>query len=86
MSLQETIFHLKERKNILLNTKDIILPHKFYADFVVYDYIILEVKAVKDIIDVHIAQTLNYIRLINGRLGIIANFNSRSLEHKRIIR
>lgn len=76
----------EREKEYFIEYKDIVLPHKFYADFVVYDDIILEVKAIKDIIDVHIAQTLNYVRLINGRLGIIANFNSRSLEHKRIIR
>lgn len=76
----------EREKEYFIEYKDIVLPHKFYADFVVYDDIILEVKAVKDIIDIHVAQTLNYVRLINGRLGIIANFNSRSLEHKRIIR
>lgn len=76
----------EREKEYLIEYKDIVLPHKFYADFVVYDDIILEVKAVRDIIDIHVAQTLNYIRLVNGRLGIIANFNSRSLEHKRIIR
>ncbi|MFP5438459.1 MAG: GxxExxY protein [Bacteroidia bacterium] len=54
--------------------------------FVVYDDIILEVKAVTGIVDVHIAQTLNYVRLINGYVGIIANFNSKSLEHRRIVR
>lgn len=62
------------------------MPHKFYADFVVYDDIILEVKASKDIVDAHVAQTLNYVGLINGRLGIIANFNSKALEHKRVVR
>ncbi len=65
--------------------KDIILPHKFYADFVVYDNIILEVKAVSAIIDEHIAQTINYVRLTKGRLGIIANFNMLTLQHKRLI-
>lgn len=76
----------EREKEYSIEYKDIVLPHKFYADFVVYDDIILEVKAIKDIIDIHVAQTLNYVKLINGRLGIIANFNSRSLEHKRIIR
>ncbi|KGO86016.1 NADH:ubiquinone oxidoreductase [Flavobacterium rivuli WB 3.3-2 = DSM 21788] len=75
----------EREKEYFIEYKDIILPHKFYADFVVYDNIILEVKAVTGIIDVHVAQTLNYIRLINGQIGIIANF-SRSLEHKRVIR
>lgn len=76
----------EREKEYFIEYKDIILPHKFYADFVVYDDIILEVKAIREIIDVHFAQTLNYVKLINGRLGIIANFNSRSLEHKRIIK
>jgi GxxExxY protein len=76
----------EREKEYFIEYKDIILPHKFYADFVVYDDIILEVKAAKDIVDVHVAQTLNYIKLINRRLGIIANFNSKSLEHKRVIR
>lgn len=76
----------EREKEYFIEYKDIVLPHKFYADFVVYDDIILEVKSVREIIDIHTAQTLNYVRLINGKLGIIANFNSRSLEHKRIIR
>lgn len=76
----------EREKEYFIEYKEIVLPHKFYADFVVYDDIILEVKAVSTIIDIHIAQTLNYVRLINGNLGIIANFNSKSLEHKRIVR
>jgi GxxExxY protein len=76
----------EREKEYFIEYKDIILPHKFYADFVVYEDIILEVKAVTGIVDIHIAQTLNYVRLISGKLGIIANFNSKSLEHKRIIR
>ena len=76
----------EREKEYFIEYKDIVLPHKFYADFVVYDDIILEIKAVREIIDIHVAQTLNYVRLINSRLGIIANFNSKSLEHKRIIR
>jgi len=76
----------EREKEYFIEYKDIVLPHKFYADFVVYDDIILEVKVATAIADIHIAQTLNYVRLINGQLGIIANFNTRSLEHKRIIR
>lgn len=76
----------EREKEYYIEYKDIVLPHKFYADFVVYNDIILEIKSIREIIEVHVAQTLNYVRLINGRLGIIANFNNRSLEHKRIIR
>jgi GxxExxY protein len=65
--------------------KGIILPHPFYADFVVYDKIILEVKAVSAITNVHWAQTINYVKLAKGRLGIIANFGQPSMEFKRLI-
>jgi GxxExxY protein len=76
----------KREKEYFIEYKDIILPHKFYADFVVYEDIILEVKATTGIIDIHVAQTLNYVRLIRGHVGIIANFNSKILEHRRIVR
>lgn len=64
--------------------KEIILPHHFFADFVVYDDIILEVKGVKEIIDDFIAQTLNYIALAQSPLGLIVNFGAASLEYQRL--
>lgn len=76
----------KREKEYTIQYKNIILPHKFYADFVVYEDIILEVKAVSRINDNHMAQTLNYTKLAYSRLGIIANFHNKSLEHKRIVR
>jgi GxxExxY protein len=65
--------------------KGIILPHKFYADFVVYEDIILEIKSVKEISNDHLAQTLNYMKLADTPIGIIANFQNKSLIHKRLI-
>ncbi|MBX9808689.1 MAG: GxxExxY protein, partial [Flavobacteriaceae bacterium] len=57
----------------------------FYADFIIYDEIILEVKTVKEINNEHIAQTLNYIKLASSQIGIIANFQNKSLTHKRLV-
>jgi GxxExxY protein len=65
--------------------KGIILPHKFYADFVVYSDIILEVKSIKEISNDHLAQILNYMKLADTPIGIIANFQNKSLVHKRLI-
>jgi GxxExxY protein len=65
--------------------KEQTLPHKFYADFVVYNDIILEIKSVKEISNDHLAQTLNYMRLADTPIGIIANFQNKSLIHKRLI-
>ena len=65
--------------------KGYILPHDFYADFVVYDDIILEVKSVKEVTNEHLARTLNYMKLADTPIGIIVNFQNKSLSHKRLI-
>jgi len=65
--------------------KKIVLPHKFFADFVVFDKIILEVKAVKKIVDEHIAQTINYLKVSGNGLGLLVNFGRGSLESQRIV-
>ncbi len=75
----------QREKEFSIEYKGIILPHKFYADFIVYDDIILEVKSVKEISNDHLAQTLNYMKLANTPIGIIANFQNKSLVHKRLI-
>lgn len=81
---QHKIPYARERE-YAVSYKGNILPHKFYADFVVYDDIILEVKSLSEINKEHIAQTINYVKLAKGRLGIIVNFGSAELQHKRTI-
>ncbi|MBP6810150.1 MAG: GxxExxY protein [Saprospiraceae bacterium] len=75
----------EREKEYSIDYKGTILPHKFYADFVVYGNIILEVKALNGLIDVHIAQTINYVKLAKSQLGILVNFGSSSLQYKRLI-
>ena len=68
-----------------ISYKEITLPHKYFADFLVYEKIILEVKAVNGIIDEFIKQTLNYLAASKCKLGIIVNFGEDSLKYKRIV-
>ncbi len=75
----------EREKEFYIDYKGIVLPHRFYADFIVYDEIILEIKSVKEINNEHIAQTLNYMRLADTQIGIIANFQNKSLTHKRLV-
>jgi GxxExxY protein len=75
----------EREKEYTVEYKGIILPHKFYADFVVYSDIILEIKSIKEISNDHLAQTLNYMKLADTPVGIIANFQNKSLVHKRLI-
>jgi len=65
--------------------KEIVLPHYFYADFIVFDQIILEVKCATSINDEHIAQCINYLKASSKRLAILVNFGTKSLTYKRIV-
>lgn len=65
--------------------KDVILNHSFVADFVVYDKIILEVKAIEKLIDTHKKQTLNYLGITKKNLGLLVNFGEPSLKYERIV-
>jgi GxxExxY protein len=72
-------------KEFKIYYKETLLKKRFYADFVVCDDIILEVKASKLIVDENIVQTLNYLAITKYKLGIIANFSMKSLQQKRLV-
>ncbi len=65
--------------------KKIILPHKFFADFVVFDEVILEIKAKEGIAPEDLAQTLNYLKCSGCKVGLILNFGKMKLDIKRIV-
>lgn len=75
----------EREKEYSVNYKNIILPHKFYADFVLFDKIILEVKGMAGIADEHIAQAINYLKVSGCKLGLIVNFGQLSLQYKRVV-
>ena len=57
----------------------------YVADILVENQIILELKAQDKIIDIHKAQTLNYLRATGLRLAIVLNFGKDRLEHERLV-
>ena len=75
----------EREKEYSVTYKDTILSHKFYADFIVNDKIILEIKCAKAIDDKHTSQCLNYLKVSKNKLAILANFNKDYLQHKRIV-
>lgn len=72
-------------KEFKIQYKDIILPHRYYADFIIYDSIILEVKASYMIVNNFVTQTINYLKASGLQLGIIANFGEKSFTSKRVV-
>lgn len=75
----------QREKEFIVNYKDTTLKHKFYADFVVFDEIILEIKTVDCFNASHYNQCLNYLKVSKNELALLVNFNSVSLEYKRIV-
>jgi len=54
------------------------------VDFFVEDTIMVEIKAVIELQDVHLAQAMNYCQAYNLPIGLLINFGARSLEFKRV--
>jgi len=62
-----------------------LLRRKFNADFIMYDKILLEVKAKESLCNEDIAQTINYVKLSGCKLGLLINFGRTKLEVKRLV-
>lgn len=75
----------EREKEYVIQYKDVILPHKFYADFVVLDKVIVEVKAKEGgIAEEDLAQAINYLKVSGCKIGLILNFARLKLEIKRV--
>ena len=57
----------------------------YFADILVEDKIILELKSVEKIIDIHKAQALNYLKATGLRLAIVLNFGKERLQYERLV-
>jgi GxxExxY protein len=81
---QNNIPYIREKQHDI-EYKDIILPHKFYADFVVYENLILEIKASNGVVDDFVKQTLNNMGISKSPVVMIINFGEESLKYKRLV-
>ena len=65
--------------------KNEVLKKCYYADFICYGDIILELKATSGLEAVHEAQLINYLNATNHRVGLLINFGQPSLQQKRVL-
>jgi GxxExxY protein len=72
-------------KQYEITYKGVILPHKYFADFVILDKIVLEVKAIERLAEPHMKQVLNYLASSKLKLGLLVNFGEDSLSWKRVV-
>ena len=74
-----------EQQQLRITYKGNLLKKNYVADFVCYDKIIVELKALSAINNDHKAQLLNYLKATGFKLGLLINFGTSSLQYKRIV-
>ena len=85
--LKKSGFYVEKEKPIPLVFEDIKLEVGYRIDILVENKLVLEIKSVEALTDVHLAQTLTYLKLGNYKLGLLMNFNVVRLKDglKRIV-
>ena len=81
MKLSELSFEREMEMSIYYRDKNIGLRR---VDFFVEDKIMVELKAVIKLEDVHLAQAMNYVEAYHMQIGLLINFGAKSLEFKRV--
>lgn len=75
----------EREKKYEIEYRGIILPHHFFADFVIENKVILEVKAQAGIHEQAAPQVINYLAASKLSVGLILNFGESSLKYKRVV-
>lgn len=85
--LRRNNFKIAVQQPVAVNYEGMVIDEGFRADTIVNDLVILELKSVKSIDDIHLKQLLTYVRLTNKRLGLLINFNEVLLKNgiRRVI-
>ena len=74
----------KREVRLKIKYKGKYLQKEYIADFICHDKIIVELKTVSEISEIHKCQVLNYLKATGFQLGIIGNFALKSLEKARV--
>jgi GxxExxY protein len=77
LSLRKLPF--EPQKQVLVRYKGVQLSSDLRADFIVDGRVVVELKAVDEILPVHRAQIMTYMRLAECRVGLLINFNAQQL-------
>ncbi len=85
--LKQIGLSVKSQLPLAVHYKGLKLNAGYKLDILVEDKVIIEVKTVEEFADIHLAQTLTYLKLTNLRLGLLINFNTVKLVNglKRVV-
>jgi GxxExxY protein len=78
---------VQKQKPLPVYWEEIVLEVGFRADLIVEDKVILEIKSVAEIANVHPKQVLTYLKITNMKLGLLINFNESYIKDgiKRVV-
>ena len=65
--------------------RDFELKAEFVPDFICYEDIVVELKAVKELEDIHRSQAINYGKVAGAKLSLLINFGEPSLKYERYV-
>jgi GxxExxY protein len=85
--LKQMDLQVKRQLPVSLIYHDLNIPDSYRLDLLIEDKIIIELKAVRTLDDIHYKQLLTYLRLMKKELGLLINFNETILKNgiKRVI-
>jgi len=75
----------EREKELVINYKGTILEKKYRVDFICFEKVILEIKALSQLTGEHEGQILNYLKVTGIKVGLLVNFGEQSLKYKRLI-
>ncbi len=85
LTFANNLIPFESEKKLEIYFKGQKLQKAYYADFICYDKIIIELKACDGLTPEHVAQVLNYLKATNFRLGLLINFGTQQVQIKRVI-
>lgn len=74
----------EREKHLSIVYKGTVLEHDFFVDFVCYGNILVELKSVKEMEDVFVAQCINYLKATGWDHSVLLNFGQTSLMYEKI--
>jgi len=85
LEFEETDILYEKKRLLNISNIGVALEKRYMADFVCFDEIIVELKAVESLSKEHLAQALNYLKATGMKLGLLVHFGALSLQFKRVI-
>ena len=86
IELEKRHIPFEREKAIHIMYKGQKLNHYYVADFLCYDNIIVELKAVEELQGIHRSQVVNYLKATGMKLGLLVNFGEEFANIERIVR